>query len=164
MKKKIGILVIEDEPEVRQAILRDLRAMEEGFVIESAGEVPEAEEVLQEFEDEGILVGLIISDHRLPGESGVDFLTRLHGEAKYRAIRKILLTGQANHEDTIRAVNEAGLNHYLAKPWEPGELVSSVRDQLTEFVLGIRDLELMPFLGSLDAPRLLAKMAEQGGE
>jgi two-component system chemotaxis response regulator CheY len=161
--KNIAILCVEDEPEVREAVLRDLRPFESHFLIESAGDTADAAAVLAEFANQGVSAGLILCDHRLPGENGVDFLTRIHDVPEYRATRKVLLTGQAGHQDTIKAVNEAGLNHYLAKPWDPADLVDTCKDQLTRYVLGRDDLDLMPYLAVLDAPRLLAKISTRGG-
>jgi two-component system chemotaxis response regulator CheY len=161
--KNIAILCVEDEPEVREAILRDLRPLESHFEIETAGDTADASAVLAEFANRGILTGLILCDHRLPGETGVEFLTHVHQVPEYRDTRKVLLTGQAGHQDTIKAVNEAGLNHYLAKPWDPAELVESCKDQLTSYVLERDDIDPMPYLAILDAPRLLEKIANRGG-
>ena len=44
------------------------------------------------------------------------------------------MTGQAGLEDTVRAVNEANLDHYIAKPWDAEALQAIVREQLTEYV------------------------------
>ena len=161
--KQIAILCVEDEPEVREAVLRDLRPLEKHFHIESAGDTADAAAVLAEFANRDILPGLILCDHRLPGENGVEFLARIHEVDEYRATRKVLLTGQAGHQDTINAVNDAGLNHYLAKPWDPADLIETCKDQLTSYVLGREDVDPMEFLAVLDAPRLLEKIASRGG-
>jgi len=161
--KKIAILCVEDEPEVREAVLRDLRPLESHFEIESAGDAADAAAVLAEFANRGILTGLILCDHRLPGQTGVEFLTQIHAVPEYRSIRKVLLTGQAGHQDTIKAVNEAGLNHYLAKPWDPAELVESCKEQLTSYILDHDDIDPLPYLAVLDAPRLLERIASRGG-
>jgi len=161
--KNIAILCVEDESEVREAVLRDLRPLEEYFLIESAGDTADAAAVLAEFANRKILTGLILCDHRLPGETGVEFLTHLHQVPEYSGTRKVLLTGQAGHQDTIKAVNEAGLNHYLAKPWDPDDLLESCKEQLTGFVLDRDDIDPMPYLAILDAPRLLEKIGKTGG-
>lgn len=161
--KNIAILCVEDEPEVREAILRDLRPLEAFFEIESAGDTADAAAILADFANRGILTGLILCDHRLPGESGVEFLTRIHDVPGYRDTRKVLLTGQAGHQDTIKAINQAGLSHYLAKPWDPTELVETSKEQLTGYVLGRDDVDPLPYLAILDAPRLLGKIADAGG-
>jgi two-component system chemotaxis response regulator CheY len=157
--KPIAILSIEDEPEVREAIRRDLRPFEKSFRIEAAEDVTDAREAIRQIEAEGACIGLIIADHRLPGQSGVDFLTELQGEESYRAVRKVMLTGQADQQDTIQAINAGGLHHYIAKPWDPEKLVEVVRHELTEFVLHHDDIDPVPFVATLDGPRLMEKIS-----
>ncbi len=161
--KKIAILCIEDEPEVREAVLRDLHPLESHFIIEASGDTADAAAVLAEFANRDVLPGLILCDHRLPGENGVEFLERIHKTEDYRDTRKVLLTGQAGHKDTIQAVNHAGLNHYLAKPWDAADLVETSKDQLTRYVLGREDVDPMDYLEVLDAPKLLEAIAARGG-
>lgn len=155
----IAILSIEDEPEVREAIRRDLRPFETQFRIEAAEDVADAREALAQIEAEGGRVGLILADHRLPGETGVDFLTQLHTDGEHAAVRKVLLTGQADQQDTIRAINQGGLHHYIAKPWQAETLVKVVRDELTDYVLEADDIDPMPYVAVLDGPRLLEKIS-----
>ncbi len=156
---RIAILSLEDEPEVRQAITRDLESFADSFRIEGAEDVDEARELIASMENDGDLVGLILCDHRLPGTSGVAFLTELQAEEEHQAIRKVLVTGQADHNDTIKAINAGGLHHYLPKPWKPEELVAIVREQLTDFVIQSADIDPIPYVGILDGARLMAKIA-----
>lgn len=147
-------MVLEDEPEVREALERDLEGFADVVRIEPAEDVPDAREVVEEIDADGDLLALVLADHRLPGESGVDFLVELASSADHGSVRTVLVTGQAGLEDTIRAVNEAGLDHYIAKPWSATELVDTVRHQLTEFVLE-GDLDPLPHLRALDGPRVM---------
>jgi two-component system chemotaxis response regulator CheY len=151
---RVVILVLEDEPEVRAAVLGDLRPFEGRFRIEAAADAEEAEEVVAECIDDGDDLGLVLCDHLLPGMRGTDFLVRLNHRPETEAARKVLLTGQAGHDDTIRAVNEADLDHYLAKPWDPAELQAVVRAQLTDFVVE-RGGELLEYVSVLEGDRLL---------
>ncbi|MCB2223369.1 MAG: response regulator [Actinobacteria bacterium] len=160
---EIAILVVEDEPEVRDAIERDLAPFQGYFRIEAADDVADARDVVRELATEGIVVGLVLCDHLLPGTLGTDFLVELHGDAATRGARKVLLTGQAGLEDTIRAVNEAGLDHYVPKPWTAAGLQGTVREQLTEFVLE-GDVDVLPYVPVLDGPRLVAAAADRGWE
>jgi two-component system chemotaxis response regulator CheY len=155
----IAILSIEDEPEVREAVRRDLRPFEQQFRIEAAEDVADAREAIAQIEADGGRVGLILADHRLPGVTGVDFLTELHNDGEHHTIRKVLLTGQADQQDTIRAVNQGGLHHYVAKPWQPEKLAEVVRNELTEFVLRNDDIDPLPYVAVLDGPRLLEKIS-----
>ena len=159
--RELAILVVEDEPEVREALLRDLRVFEEDFLIEAAEDVDDARDVLAQLEDSGAATALILCDHLLPGERGVDFLIELNQEAATSPIRKVLVTGQAGLEDTVRAVNQADLDHYIAKPWTPEGLQATVRAQLTDFVIDEWD-DLLAYVSVLDGTRLMAAIAERG--
>lgn len=156
---KIYILCIEDEPEVLEAVVRDLAPFESAFPIESASTVAEARRVVASILQQGQL-GLVICDHILPGEDGVSFLVSLHRDPRTTSARKVLLTAQAGLADTIQAVNQADLNHYIAKPWKPAELHAVVRQQLTEFVLQ-NETNLYPYLSLLDGERLGEKIRQQ---
>lgn len=160
---QIAILSIEDEPEVREAIRRDLRPFEKQFRIEVAEDIADAREAIAQIEQDGDRIGLVLADHRLPGETGVDFLTKLHADGSHYPVRKVLLTGQADQQDTIRAINEGGLHHYIAKPWQPETLVKIARDELTEYVLRSEDIDPMPYVAILDGPRLLEKISRGPG-
>ncbi len=67
--------------------------------------------------------------------------------------QKVLITGQAGLQETVRAVNEADLKHYIAKPWEKDELVDIVKNQLTEYVLE-HVSNPMPYMAVLDGERI----------
>ncbi len=157
----IVILILEDEPEVRDALARDLAPFAQSFAVEVAEDADDARQLIAELTDEGAVVGLILCDHLLPGMRGTDFLVELNRDPATVPMRKVLVTGQAGHEDTIRAINEGGLDHYIAKPWDAEELHTVVRDQLTEFVLNESD-ELLPYVTVLDGPRLLEAVSERG--
>jgi two-component system, OmpR family, phosphate regulon response regulator PhoB len=161
--KKIVILCVEDESEVREAVLRDLEPFKSLMRVEAAEDVNDARAVLEECEKNKEPVGLVLCDHLMPGTRGVDFLIELQSNPEYAATRKVLITGQAGLEDTVRAVNEAHLHHYIAKPWTADNLQSVVRDQLTEYVLK-SELDPVPYVGVLDGPRLLGAIAARGND
>jgi response regulator RpfG family c-di-GMP phosphodiesterase len=95
----------------------------------------------------------------MPGESGVEFLISLQGTTDYLATRKVLITGQAGLEDTVRAVNEAKLQHYISKPWKPEELADVVKKQLTDYVIDNAE-DLKPYVATLDGARLMTEIAK----
>lgn len=148
MSEQIHILCVEDEPDVLDVVVRELAPLEDVFPIEAASTADEAREALQRVEAAGGQVGLIFCDHIMPGENGVEFLVGLHRDPKHRDVRKVLLTGQAGLEATVKAVNEAGLAHYIAKPWEPDELIRVAREQLSRYVAA-RKLNPLPYLKHL---------------
>lgn len=75
-------------------------------------------------------VDVVISDFHMPGMNGVEFLGKVR-QAQPDAVR-MLLTGFADKENAIRAINEVGLYHYLEKPWDNENLLLLVRNALRE--------------------------------
>ena len=158
---RLAVLVLEDEPEVRGALLRDLAPLADDVRLEPAGDVEDARAAMDEIAADGDLLAVVLADHRLPGRSGVDFLVDLHRTPGTGAVRKVLVTGQADQDDTIRAVNEAGLVRYFGKPWDPDTLVEVTREQLTDFVLET-GIDPLPHLRALQAERVLPRLGERG--
>jgi two-component system chemotaxis response regulator CheY len=157
----IAILCVEDEPEVRAALARDLAPFDGPFRLEFSEDVPEARSVLGDLEAAGTEIGLILADHLLPGVRGIDFLIELHQVEATRPTRKVLITGQAGLEDTVRAVNQADLDHFIAKPWTAEQLHEVVREQLTDYVIEHAG-DLLPYVPVLDGARLLEAISARG--
>lgn len=150
---KLVIVCVEDEPDVLEAVVRELEPLEDVFDVEAAEDAADARSVLHRVWDGDDEVGVIFCDHIMPGESGVDLLVEMQNDDKWRMTRKVLLTGQAGLEATVKAVNEADLAHYIAKPWEPEELVRIAKEQMTRYVIE-RDLNPTPYLKYLDVDLL----------
>lgn len=151
---RLAVLILEDEAPVRDAVERDLAPFAATVRIDAAEDVADAWDVVAEVEEDGDLLALILADHRLPGRTGVDFLVEADSDERTIGVRKVLVTGQADQDDTIRAVNQAGLHHYIAKPWEPAELQKVVRAQLTDFVIDA-GLDPLPHLPALEGDRAM---------
>lgn len=153
MKSEIYILVIEDEPEVLDSIVRDITEFEEHFNVEMADTAEEAEELIEDIIAEDGKIGLVLCDHVLPGKNGVELLVEMQKEEKTKSTRKVLITGQAGLDETVKAVNEADLKHYIAKPWQKEELVEITRDLLTDYVIEhVKDP--LPYMKVLDSERI----------
>lgn len=158
---KLCVLVVEDEAPVRAALARDLAPFASAVRIELAEDVTDAKGVIEDVIADGDVVALILSDHRLPGTSGVDFLIEATADPRLRKTKKVLVTGQAGHEDTIRAINLAHINNYIAKPWRAEQLSWTVRELLTDFVQE-NNVDPMPHLQALDPARALDQVGKQG--
>ncbi|UCE58455.1 MAG: response regulator [Phycisphaerales bacterium] len=154
------ILCVEDEPEVRSALVRDIELFAQICLIEEAEDAADARDLVSHCLDAGDELALVLCDHLLPGESGVDFLVALNGDETTRPTRKVLVTGQAGLQDTVKAVNQAGLDHYVSEPWAKEDLQGVVRTQLTNFVVEHVD-DLLPFVSVLDGVRLMEAMKER---
>jgi thioredoxin reductase (NADPH) len=122
---------VDDEPTVLAAVTRDLRReFGENYRLVRASSGAEGLQLLGELRTRGDQVALIISDQRMPQMEGTEFLTRAR-EIFPEACR-VLLTAYSDTAAAIAAINEAGLDYYLLKPWDPPEegLYPVVRDLL----------------------------------
>lgn len=150
----LAILVLEDEPDVRAALERDLEPFARTVRIEPAQDVEDARDAIAQVEADGDILALVLADHRLPGMTGVDFLCELSAARATAHVATVLVTGQADQQDTIKALNVAGLDYYIAKPWDPAELDAVVRRLLTDVVERL-GLDPLPHLAALDPVRAM---------
>ena len=116
------IVLVDDE----EMILTSLRAFLE---LETDYDVrpflsPEEAAAHAEAED----VDVVVSDYLMPGMDGITLLARMK-ELRPHAPR-ILLTGYADKENAIRAINEVGLFQYIEKPWDNDNLLLVLRNAL----------------------------------
>lgn len=120
MYKTKKILIVDDE-KIVTSTLKTLLSLE-GFTDTHFFNVPtEAVEFLKENQPD-----LIISDFVMPEMNGLEFLK----EAKklYPDTCMILLTGYADKENAVRAINEVGLYKYIEKPWDNDDLIINIRN------------------------------------
>jgi len=116
-----GVLVVDDELRSLEALQRTL---EEDFAVFVAGGAAEAREVMErEAADGGVQI--VLCDQRMPGASGVDFLKEVR--AQWPDAVRIMLSGYTDAEDIITAINEAGIYQYLLKPWQPEQLLLTLK-------------------------------------
>jgi CheY-like chemotaxis protein len=149
----IYLLCVDDEADVLDAVVRELAPLEDVFPVEAAASAAEARQRLDAIAKKGDAVGVLFCDHIMPGQSGVDLLVDLQKDPRWQDTRKVLLTGQAGLDATVKAVNQADLAHYIAKPWDRDELLKVARKELGEFLI-VRDINPMPYLSHLDAAQL----------
>ncbi len=119
MKKPV-LLCIDDDPQVLNAIERDLRQeFRRDYRVLRAASGEEALATIRELRDREEPLALILADQRMPGMEGVEVLTR--AREFFPDAKRVLLTAYADTEAAIRAINSARLDHYLMKPWDPPE-------------------------------------------
>lgn len=128
------ILFVDDEPNVLAAFRRQLRTQ---FQIETANSGPEALDRIAIEEP----FAIIISDLRMPGMDGVQFLTKAKGLSP-DSIR-ILLTGHADLNTAIEAVNNGHIFRFLTKPCPPDVLASVLQAGLEQHRLVTCEHELL---------------------
>ncbi len=114
------ILTVDDEPQVLNAVDRDLRRHYRGdYRIVKAASGTEALEAVRQLKARNAPIALFLADQRMPTMSGTEFLTE--ARMLYPEARKVLLTAYADTEAAIESINTIGLDYYLMKPWDPPE-------------------------------------------
>ena len=119
MQERPHILVIDDDTRLRALLQRYLQ--ENGFAVTTAKDAENARMFLSQY-----IFDLLIVDVMMPNETGLEFLQNLR---KTSQIPAIVLTAMGETEDRISGL-ESGADDYLAKPFEPKELVLRINNIL----------------------------------
>lgn len=125
------IVCVDDQREILAALKKDLSGLEQFFQIDYCESTDEAKDVLDHCDADGMYAVLIICDHVMPGQNGIEFLSEIKRDDRFAAIPSVLLTGLATHQDTINAINDASIQAYVEKPWNKDELLEHVKKQYT---------------------------------
>jgi DNA-binding response OmpR family regulator len=116
------ILVVDDEAEVRDLLQEYL--IKQGFAVSAAAGAAAAREVLAAAPP----VDLVVLDLRMPGEDGLDFARELR-RRRGGEVAIVMLTASGETVDKVVGL-ELGADDYLAKPFDPRELLARVRSVL----------------------------------
>jgi thioredoxin reductase (NADPH) len=133
------ILTVDDDPDVLQAVARDLRQQYgDRFRIIRADSGASALEAVQQLKLRNDSVAAFLVDQRMPQMSGVEFLEQAIALAP--GAKRVLLTAYADTEAAIRAINSAKLDYYLLKPWDPPQekLYPVLDDLLDDWLASFR--------------------------
>ena len=131
MKKPI-IFLLDDDPSVLKAVIRDVRSKyRKEYKVMSTENPQEALDGLKELKVAGETIALFISDQKMPGMLGVEFLEK--AKTTFPDAKRALLTAYSDTEAAIKAINDVQLDYYLMKPWDPPEeKLYPVIDELLE--------------------------------
>jgi thioredoxin reductase (NADPH) len=114
------LLAIDDDTSVLEAVVQDLRRhYGQDYRIVRAASGAAALDICRQLNERKDIVALFLSDQRMPGMTGVDFLQQ--ALTIYPNAKRVLLTAYADTEAAIRAINSAKIHYYLNKPWDPPE-------------------------------------------
>ena len=114
------LLIVDDDPQVLAAVRRDLRSRyREQYTVISAASGPEALATAFNLKSRGDSLAMLISDQRMPGMLGSEVLTK--SREVYPLARRVLLTAYSDIDAAVKAINEAHVDYYLTKPWQPPE-------------------------------------------
>ena len=114
------LLAIDDDTSVLEAVVQDLRRhYGQDYRVVRAASGAAALDICRQLQERKDSVALMLSDQRMPGMTGVDFLQQ--ALKIYPNAKRVLLTAYADTEAAIRAINSAKIHYYLNKPWDPPE-------------------------------------------
>ncbi len=116
------IMIVDDEEMVLTS-LRSFLNLETDYEVETYTSPKEA---LEDLDSKPL--DLVISDYLMPEMNGIEFLLKVKSLHPYST--RILLTGYADKENAIKAINEVGLYQYIEKPWDNEELKLIVQNGL----------------------------------
>ncbi|HZV64662.1 MAG TPA: EAL domain-containing protein, partial [Telluria sp.] len=113
------LLIVDDEPNILGALQRMLRR--EGYRILAAGSGEQALDILACHR-----VQVILSDQRMPGMCGADFLGRAF--ELYPDTVRMMLSGYTDLQTVTDSVNRGAIFKFIAKPWDDGQLRADIRE------------------------------------
>jgi two-component system response regulator HupR/HoxA len=119
------VLIVDDEKRSLESLKRVLA---DEFTVFTAESAALAEELL-----ESEWVHVVLCDQRMPDGSGVEFLKKVR--ERWPDPVRMIISGFTDSEDIIAGVNEAGIYHYITKPWDPVQLRATVREAAQLFRL-----------------------------
>jgi response regulator RpfG family c-di-GMP phosphodiesterase len=147
--RKVRILYVDDEEINLQAFRSTFKKHYDLFLAASA---KEARDILTENE-----VDIIITDQRMPVETGLDFFESIH--KKYPDPIRILLTAYTDMHMVNEAIEKKLIFHYLTKPWDEGYLKNIIRNAYEIYILRWHNKQLEKELS--EAKELLEVISKQ---
>lgn len=129
------ILLVDDEERVTSGLRRNLRRR---FEIETSNDPEDALELVAAQEEP---YSVVVSDFQMPGLNGIDFLARVKTIAPQTV--RIMLTGQADLDASMRAVNEGEVFRFLTKPCPSDTLAAALGSAIRQFELERAERELI---------------------
>ncbi len=144
------LLLVDDEAHSLNAMRM---ALEDEFECLTAGDAEEATRLMAEHD-----VQVIFCDQRMPGRSGVAFLTEVRD--RWPEAVRIIITGFTETNDMIAAINEAGIYQFVTKPWHPDHLLMTAKNAADLFRLS-REHERMSLEMRYLARNVESKLEQQ---
>jgi DNA-binding NtrC family response regulator len=129
-----SILLVDDEQGVISALKRVL--MDQSYEIFTANSGTEGLNIMKSNR-----IKLVISDERIPGMSGTEFLTTVNN--LFPSTIRIMLTGHANIQSAMNAVNSGEIYRFFAKPWDDLEIKLSIKSAIDKFNLEEENRKLL---------------------
>ena len=145
-----AILIVDDDEHVRRALKRVLRRSR--CLVHEA---PDAQRALALLAVEPVQV--VVSDYRMPGMSGVEFLRVV--KERWPRVQRVLLTGQADTAAIEEAVNKSEIFRFIWKPWDDAHLLLTVQSAIDHYWLLVENARLSDLLTQRNAELELSNRA-----
>jgi thioredoxin reductase (NADPH) len=149
------LLSVDDDSDVLRAIERDLRSQYGAeYRVIGSDSPKKALDILKQLKVRNDSVALLLGDQRMPNMNGVEFLQE--GMQIFPDAKRALLTAYADTSAAISAINEANINYFFMKPWDPPEnnLYPQLDDLLDDWRASYRPaFEGIRVLGTRWSPR-----------
>ena len=113
------LLLVDDEESILSALTRTFCS--EGYTIYKASNAKQGLELLEKYE-----IAVIISDQRMPGMTGIEFLTKV--KQSHPHIIRLILSGFTDVESILKAINEGAIYKFLTKPWNIDLLKTNINE------------------------------------
>ncbi|MBN2528270.1 MAG: HD domain-containing protein [Deltaproteobacteria bacterium] len=133
LRGKHQILCIDDDPIVLNSFARDFRDINADLTLATT-----AEQGLQRVEEKQF--SLVISDLKLPGADGIKFLQSV--SRRFPDTVRILISGQADFNSAVKAINQTGLFGFITKPWSIDSLKETVNKALEHYEMSLENKKL----------------------
>ncbi|MEO0575481.1 MAG: response regulator [Pseudomonadota bacterium] len=130
--KTVTALFVDDETSILNAVKRLCRKTDLNVLLASSGE--EALDILDEHR-----VDIVVSDQRMPGMLGTDFLKEVG--ARYPDTVRCILSGYAEMDSVVAAINDGNVYRFMAKPWDDKELLGVLEDCVARTIAIARERE-----------------------
>ncbi|MGL1903962.1 MAG: diguanylate cyclase [Fibrobacterales bacterium] len=128
------VLVVDDEGGVRRSLQRILEF--EDIAVYTASNAHEGLALLSYHE-----IGLVLSDYRMPGMDGIEFLHKVRDE--YPMVTRVMLTAYSEQSMLTSLINQGSPFKIAVKPWDNNELVSFIREGLENYRIELKNFESM---------------------
>src|SRR5438128_8763972 len=134
-KHNIPTILLVDDEEMVLTSIKSFFAIESDYSLLTYTSPVQA---LADLEQTPRSIDLVISDYLMPEMDGITFLAKV--KERFPMVPRILLTGYADKENAIKAINNVGLYQYIEKPWDNDDLKLIIRNGLEKTIL-LKQLE-----------------------
>lgn len=125
-----NIICVDDQQEVLDSIIRDLRPLTNKIRLEEASDEADCLSLLDQLHEDGEKVAIILSDRVMPYGSGIELLATIAADPRFANTRRVVLTALPQDDESLQAMEKGIIHAYLEKPWQQQELIRTLEEQL----------------------------------